>query len=135
VDQSAIGDLPLSMVDNLSVKPLVRKMVEEGLDPETVNKYVGYVKQVVKSKLAPNGEPLYPRVWNASVLDLPVVVYSKQKRPAQKVDGVNMLIISAESDEERYLYVLLAATGMRISEALALEAKHFINGGRTIVVE
>ena len=131
----AIGDLPLSMVDNLSVKPLVRKMVEEGLDPETVNKYVGYVKQVVKSKLAPNGEPLYPRVWNASVLDLPVVVYSKQKRPAQKVDGVNMLITSAESDEERYLYVLLAATGMRISEALALEAKHFINGGGTIVVE
>src|SRR5206468_11050883 len=51
------------------------------------------------------------------------------------VDGVNMLITSAESDEERYLYVLLAATGMRISEALALEAKHFINGGRTIVVE
>ena len=46
-----------------------------------------------------------------------------------------MLIASAESDEERYLYVLLAATGMRISEALALEAKHFINDGRTIVVE
>lgn len=68
-------------------------------------------------------------------MDLPVVEFSKQKRPAQKVDGVNMLIASAESDEERYLYVLLAATGMRISEALALEAKHFINGGRTIVVE
>jgi integrase len=131
----AIGDLPLSMVDNLTVKPLVRKMVEEGLDPETVNKYVGYVKQVVKSKLAPNGEPLYPRVWNASVLDLPVVVYSKQKRPALKVEGVNALIANAESDEERYLYVLLAATGMRISEALALETRHFINGGRTIVVE
>jgi integrase len=123
------------MVDNLTVKPLVRKMVGEGLDPETVNKYVGYVKQVVKSKLAPNGEPLYPRVWNASVLDLPVVVYSKQKRPALKVEGVNALIANAESDEERYLYVLLAATGMRISEALALETRHFINGGRTIVVE
>jgi integrase len=131
----AIGDLPLSMVDNLTVKPLVRKMVEGGLDPETVNKYVRYVRQVVKSKLAPNGEPLYPRVWNAQVLDLPVVVYSKQKRPALKVEGINALIANAESDEERYLYVLLAATGMRISEALALETKHFINGGRTIVVE
>jgi integrase len=123
------------MVDNLTVKPLVMKMVEEGLDPETVNKYVGYVKQVVKSKLAPNGEPLYPRVWTASVLDLPVVVYSKQKRPALRVEDVNALIANAESDEERYLYVLLAATGMRISEARALETRHFINGGRTIVVE
>jgi transposase len=33
------------------------------------------------------------------------------------------------------LYVLLAATGMRISEALALETRHFINDGRTIKVE
>lgn len=130
-----IGDVPLSMVDNLTVKPLVRKLVEGGLDPETVNKYVRYVKQVVKSKLAPNGEPLYPRVWNAQVLDLPVVVYRKQKRPALKVDGINALIAAAESDVERYLYVLLAATGLRISEALALEARHFINGGLTIKVE
>lgn len=130
-----IGDLTLSMVDNLTVKPLVKKMVEGGLDPETVNKYVRYVKQVVKSKRASSGEPLYPRVWNSEVLDLPVVVYSKQKRPALRVEGINALIANAESDEERYLYVLLAATGMRISEALALEVKHFINGGRTIVVE
>ncbi len=130
-----IGDVPLSMVDNLTVKPLVRKLVEGGLDPETVNKYVRYAKQVVKSKLAPNGEPLYPRVWNAEVLDLPVVVYRKQKRPALKSDGINSLIAAAESDVERFLYVLLAATGLRISEALALEARHFINGGLTIKVE
>jgi integrase len=105
------------------------------LSPRTCEKYTLYCKQVVASKKAPNGEDLYPRQWNAEVMDLPVVVHSKQKRPAQKVDGVDMLIASAESHEERYLYVLLAATGMRISEALALEAKHFINGGRTIVVE
>lgn len=76
-----------------------------------------------------------PRQWKAEVMDLPVVVHSKQKRPPQKVEGVNMLIASADFNEERYLYVLLAATGMRISEALALEAKHFINGACTIVVE
>ena len=69
------------------------------------------------------------------MLDLPVVVYRKQKRPALKVDGINALVAAAESDYERCLYVLLAATGLRISEALALEARHFINGGLTIVVE
>ena len=31
--------------------------------------------------------------------------------------------------------MLLAATGMRISEALALETKHVINNGRTIMVD
>jgi len=33
------------------------------------------------------------------------------------------------------LYVLLAATGLRVSEALAVENKHFTNNGRTIIVE
>jgi hypothetical protein len=130
-----IGEMPLSAVDNLALKPLVKKMVEGGLSPRTCEKYPLYAKQIVDSKLAPNGDQLYPRVWNNDVIDLPVVVYSKQKRPALKVDGINALIAAAESDEERYLYVLLAATGMRISEALALEARHFINGGRTILVE
>lgn len=37
--------------------------------------------------------------------------------------------------EEQALCVLVAATGMRISEALALEGKHFINNGRTIEVQ
>jgi len=67
-------------------------------------------------------------------MDLPLVIHQQQKRPSQKLDGINRLIANAESDEERYLYVLLAATGMRISEALALETKHFINGGLTIDV-
>jgi integrase len=119
------------MVDNLSVKPLVKKMVEGGKSPRTVEKYTLYVKQIVASKLAPNGEPLYPRKWNSEVLDLPLVVYSKQKRPSQKVDGVNALIANAKSDEQRYLFVLLAATGMRISEALALEVRHFIDVMKT----
>ena len=130
-----IGDLPVWMVDNVTLKPLVKKMVDGGLSPRTCEKYTLYCKQIVASLKKPNGEPLYPRAWSAEVLDLPLVEYRKQKRPAQKVDGINALIAAAESDEERYLYVLLAATGMRISEALALEARHFVNGGRTIVVE
>jgi len=130
-----IGNLPLSMLDNLTLKPLVRAMVKGGLSPETVNKYVRYVKQVIASRQAPNGDPIYPRVWSAEKLDLPLVIHQQQMRPAQKVDGINLLIANAEFDEQRYLLVLLAATGMRISEALALEAKHFINGGLTIVVE
>ena len=130
-----IGDMTLSMIDNVTLRPVVKKLVKSGLSPETIRKYIEYVKRVISSKLAPNGEPLYPRVWNPTVMDLPLVVYSKQRRPALKAEGINALIRAAESDEEQYLYVLLAATGMRISEALALEARHFINGGLTILVE
>jgi integrase len=51
-----------------------------------------------------------------------------------KTDAISALI-AASSGQERVLYILLAASGLRISEALALEAKHFVNGGRTILVE
>jgi len=130
----AIGDLPLRSVDNLAVKPLVEKMVASGLKPRTVNKYVEYIKQVVKSLKASNGEPVYKRTWDAETMDLPIVEYSEQKRPSLKANTITELIAESEGQEQA-LYVLEAATGMRISEALALETRHFINGGRTIKVE
>jgi integrase len=130
----AIGDLPLRNVDNLTVKPLVERLVASGLKPRSVNKYIEYVKQVVKSLKAPNGEPVHKRTWDAETMDLPIVEYSEQKRPSLKAKAISDLI-AGSNGQEQALYVLLAATGMRISEALAIETRHFINGGQTIVVE
>jgi integrase len=64
-------------------------------------------------------------------MDLPIVNPRKQRRPALRVDVINTLV-SQSDGKEQALYVLLAATGMRISEALALESKHFVNDDRTI---
>lgn len=130
----AIGDLPLGSVDNLSVKPLIDKMSAAGLSARTINKYVEFVQQTVASLKGTNGEPVHKRVWDAETMDLPVVEHSKQSRPSLKADPISKLIRGSKGQEQA-LYVLLAATGMRISEALALETKHFINKGRTIVVE
>jgi integrase len=128
-----IGDTPLSQVDNLTLKPLIEKM-SLTLSARTVNKYVEYVKQVVKSLKAPNGEPIFKRTWDAETMDLPVVEYSEQKRPSLKASSISALI-AGSTGREQALYVLLAATGMRISEALGLEVRHLINDGRTIRVE
>jgi integrase len=99
-----------------------------------VNKYIEHVKQVVESLKSPNGEPVHNRKWDAEIMDLPVVEQAEQKRPSLKADAISKLI-QASSGQEQALYVLLAATGLRISEALAVEKRHFINGGRTITVE
>ena len=130
----AIGDLPLGDVDNLSVKSLIDKMSSSGLSPRTVNKYLEHVKQIVASLKGPNGEPVHKRTWNSEIMDLPVVEHSEQKRPSLKARTISELI-QESGGQEQALYVLLAATGMRISEALALEARHFTNKGRTITVE
>jgi integrase len=129
----AIGDLSLGNVHNITVKPLVTKM-KKSLSARTVNKYVEYIEQVVAAlKDGKTGEPVHPRKWDAKEMDLPVVKSKEQRRPALKPNAVNKLVSESEGDEQA-LYVLLAATGMRISEALAIESKHFVNNFRTIQV-
>ncbi len=130
----AIGNLPLANVDNLSVKPLIEKMSAAGLSSRTVNKYIEYVKQIVESLKNPNGEPIHNRKWNAEIMDLPIVEHAEQKRPSLKVKTISELV-KASTGQEQALYVLLAATGLRVSEALAVEGRHFANEGRTITVE
>jgi integrase len=129
-----IEDLPLGNVDNLTLKPLVDKMSAAGLSARTVNKYVEFVQQIVASLKGANGEPVNKRVWDAETMDLPVVEHSQQKRPSLKAAPISKFI-QESSGQEQALYVLLAATGMRVSEALALETKHFVNDERTILVE
>jgi integrase len=129
-----IGDLPLSSVDNLAVKPLIDKMSAAGLSARTVNKYVEFVQQVVASLKGADGEPVHKRTWDAETMDLPEVVQAEQSRPSLKADPISKLI-QGSSGQEQVLYVLLAATGMRVSEALALETRHFTNNGRTIIVD
>src|SRR5262249_46474941 len=110
------------------------KMSAAKLSARTISKYVEFVQQIVASLKRTNGEPVHKRVWDAETMDVPVAKQSEQKRPSLKADSISKLI-QGSSGQEQVLYALLAATGMRISEALALEARHFINNGRTIVVE
>ena len=82
----------------------------------------------------PNGEPIHNRRWDAETMDLPIVEQAEQKRPSLKASAISKLI-QASNGQEQALYVLLAATSMRVSEALAVETSHFTNDGRTIAVE
>jgi integrase len=128
-----LGDLPLSGVNNVTVIPLVDEM-KKSLSARTVNKYVEYVRLVFALLRNPEtGEPVHYRKWDSSVTDLPMVNHKQQRRPYLKADAVNQLV-QESTGEEQALYVLLSATGMRISEALAAEAGHFTNDGRTIQV-
>jgi integrase len=131
----AISDMPLGNVNNITIKPLVDKMKEsKSLSARTVNKYVEYIKQVVASlKDGETGEPIHKRRWDSSIMDLPIVNQREQWRPSLKTSAISQLVRESEG-EEQALYVLLASTGMRISEALALETRHLTKAGRTIEV-
>jgi integrase len=104
------------------------------LTPSSMNGYFNVVKAVMKSVIDPeSGEPKYNRRWNTTFLDLPVVEYTKT--PCATPTQVESMQEDAKYTWERLLYIVLASTGLRISEALGLEWKHLVNEGRTLIVE
>lgn len=114
-----IGRLPLEIIENGEVKKVGAKLT--GLSPATVKLYVDVIKEVVDSAVDSNGNALYPRKWNGEFLDLPVV--ETQKTPTVTPEEIEEAIrraIQAGRIGDAALYALLAGTGLRISEALAV---------------
>jgi integrase len=109
---------PLGDIDNGFVRDLVTKLVAEKLSPKTIAELVATVKQVVASAVDANGNCLFPRRWNAKFLDLPQV--QNQKQPCATTADVETCIKTSRNHQERLLYALLAGSGLRIAEALAI---------------
>ena len=53
------------------------------------------------------GEPIHPRKWDSSVMDLPIVNPRKQHRPALRVDAMNTLFRRATVRSKRFAFYLL----------------------------
>jgi len=113
-----IGDLFLASVNNRTLKPLVQKMVDGGLGPKSIQNYLQVVKMVKASVVDDNGDPVHPTTWNHDYMDVPVV--KDQRRPSLTGEQISSLI-TAQRGKYGVLDALLAGTGMRIGEALALE--------------
>ena len=124
-----LGDVPLTDVNNNALRKLVAKMTEDGFSPKTIWNYTQVVKMVVASAIGDDGEQLYPRKWNHEFIDLPDVV--SQRTPTFTSAEVEQIISKAEG-QSRVLYALLAATGLRVGEALALEVQHFARKAGTL---
>jgi integrase len=122
-----LGEMPLASVDNLAVKELIATMAAEEkkgrprFSPKSISNYVQVVKMVVSSAIDPkNGEPIYSRKWNSHFMDLPEV--KDQRTPSFMAEEISA-IISQAGDQDSLLYALLAGTGLRVGEALALRAE------------
>ena len=117
-----LGHLDLADVKPSTVKPLVEKMIVAGLSASTVNLVIGSVKRIVKSAVNEEGEPLYPRVWDNSFMDVPVINKADQDAPTMAVEALQAALGRA-TGQNKALYTMLAASGARISELRALRAK------------
>jgi integrase len=113
-----IGEMKLADINNGALKQLVQQLDDEKLSAKTINELVAVVKQVVGSVVDQDGNKVYRREWNHNFMDLPVV--SNQNQPCVTYRDVERCIKDAASDQERVLYCVLAGSGLRIAEALAI---------------
>lgn len=129
-----LGRLPLSKVDNITVKPLIDEMAGAGRGAKAIATVFQVIRAVVAfAKDEKTRKPLYPVAWDKDFLDLPIVTYSRQ--PSFKQEEVTEIVSKAEG-QFRVLYAILAGTGLRIGEAFGLEiGKHISPDCSTIIVE
>ena len=129
-----IGNLPLSKIHNGTCKPIVEAMKKAKLSSSAMNSYLNIVKVVCKSVInGETGEPAFPKKWNATFLDMPVIEHNKQ--PCLTKEQVEKVLEKSESEEQWLLFLLLASTGLRIGECLALEWRHVSNDARSLNIE
>jgi integrase len=115
-----IGERSLSEVSNGVLRDLVEKMAAARLSAQSIVTYSRVVKMVVASTVNEEGEQIYPRKWNHDFIGLPIVRKDAQHRPTITHAELGDILASTKG---RYaiLFALLAGTGLRIGEALALK--------------
>jgi integrase len=119
-----IGDKLLSQVSDGAVRELVEKMSAAELSAKTIVNYVQVAKLVIASAVNEEGEQVYPRKWNHDFIQLPVVDKEKQYRPTVTEAELGVILRGVKT-KYAMLFALLAGTGLRIGEALALSTTDF----------
>jgi integrase len=113
-----LGEMSLYDIENGTVRDFVADISRE-LAPTTVTATLSLLKAVIASAVDQNGNRLFNRTWNADFIDAPLIVQKDLNAP---VIGRETLLeaIRKAQPTDRALYSLLAGTGLRIGEALAL---------------
>jgi integrase len=94
------------------------------LAPKTIVNVVTVVKFIVASAVDEEGDQIHPRVWNYEFMQLPLVVREKQNRPTITEAEISAML-TALKGRDAVLVALVAGTGLRIGEALAIRTDDF----------
>jgi integrase len=115
-----IGDLELSTFGNAALKLFVQTLIEKKLSPKSIQEIAAFARGIVLSAVDHEGEPLYARTWRLDFVDAPPVL--NQRQPTITKDKLQdaLRVRHAYTDKYRIIVGLLAATGVRVGELVAL---------------
>ena len=114
-----LGTLELAATENGAMKCFVTILVEAKLSPATIASVISTLKAVVASATDDSGNRLHPREWNTAFIDAPRVNLDTQNTPVVTAERLNGALRSASMSYLPF-YALQAASGLRVSEMMAL---------------
>ncbi len=129
-----LGRKHLSEIENGVLKNFVVE-ISPKLAPTTITAVVGLVKAIVASAVDENGNQLHPRTWNNEFMDLPLVKKGDLDAPLLPLSSLLDALATTQSPLDKSLYVLLAGSGLRVGEALALTAENWDRKNAVICVK
>jgi integrase len=120
---SKMGSCQLADFKNAELRQFISGMVGEmkgdrpRFSAKSIANYVQVIKSVIASAIDADGEQLYPRRWNDDFLDSPTI--QNQRTPSFQVSELESIIAEAEG-QFKLFYAMLAGSGMRVGELIAL---------------
>jgi len=131
--------MPLASIDNPEAKTLIAKMKSERrkdgqrrFADKTIFEYFRVLCKVIASVLDEDFNPFHQSRWNLAAISLPRVNPKKQRRPTFDAKEMSTLLLKAEG---QYLMIpfFCMVTGLRVSEALAIEIDKHIESDCSII--
>jgi integrase len=119
-----LGKELLSEVRNGALRQFVQILSAAGLAPKTIVNVVTVVKLVVASAVNEEGDQIHPRIWNHEFIQPPLVIKENQNRPTINAAEISALLNTVKAGYA-VLVALVAGTGLRIGEALAVRTEDF----------
>lgn len=126
------GDKQVQIIDGEQVRALVAQMVEDGLSGASITRKISLFKKILRSLRDKNGNRVLTPDWSSEYLDIPETDSKTPTVDAQIVSGAISSMFRAGRTIEACLCAILAGTGMRIGEALALKTLHHDDGQSTV---
>lgn len=113
-----LGKLPMTEIKNSTLKAFFKDQRLVG-SPSTLQSMYFLITKIVESAVDSEGNRLYPQIFNRKFIDVPKVKPREQKAPVATPQAIQEAISSTKGPSKA-LYAILAGTGLRIGEALAL---------------
>jgi integrase len=111
-------------VRNGALRQFVEILSAADLAPKTIVNVVTVVKFVVASAVDEEGDQIHPRIWNHEFIQLPLIIKEKQNRPTINEAEISAMLTTMK-ERDAVLVALVAGTGLRIGEALAIRTDDF----------